>query len=64
MMAALGWLLNLGFAGGTATAPVVPWCVDDQSVYVPGDDRRVVYRAGDDRSSVYVPGDDRREVVC
>lgn len=53
----LGWLLNLGFAGGTAVVLVSgPFYVAAAEVYVAGAAAAQVYVAGAVAGEVYVAG--------
>ncbi len=45
-MAALGWLLNLGFAGGTAAGAEGPYRVEQTHVHLAGSRQDHVHLAG------------------
>ena len=59
----LGWLLNLGFAGGSASVEAPgAWNVEASGVYVPGAAATEVYVPGAEKTGVYVAGTTEAEV--
>ena len=64
-MAALGWLLNLGFAGGTAGAVVVPGIqsVAAQQAFSPGIEAGQSFKAGAEANQAFAAGANAAQVV-
>lgn len=61
-MAALGWLQNLGFAGGAAAVVIHPIGAVAAEVYFPGAQAAEVFLPGGQAAEVYLPGAQAAEV--
>ncbi len=55
-MAALGWFLNLDFAGGGAVPPPKGFCVVAVDVYLPGAVATDVHLPGAVATELFLPG--------